>query len=263
MSTRSPSATSWPGSVSAPLLIGALSPVSAASCVSSVAEATIRPSAGTMSPASSRTTSPGTTSSAGTISYCPSRSTRVWGTCSFASASTLARALSSCRVPSTTLSRTSAATSTAVETCAMSRLATATTASMMFMGSRSWDSATTQIDGGFSLVSLFGPVSCRRRAASRWVRPLRTSAPKSATTCSGGSRYGGSASALTVRWAGTVGWAETRGSVGALIGSPSPRRAPRCGSRRRRRASGTPPTGHWDGALIASGRLRWVLLPWG
>ena len=53
MLVRSPSPTSGEGSVSASLAIGALSPVSAASCVSSVAERTMRPSAGTMSPASS------------------------------------------------------------------------------------------------------------------------------------------------------------------------------------------------------------------
>ena len=56
------------------LAIGALSPVSAASWVSSVAERTIRPSAGTMSPASSCTMSPGTTSTAGTRASSPSRS---------------------------------------------------------------------------------------------------------------------------------------------------------------------------------------------
>ena len=46
MSVRSPSATSGEGSTAASLATGALSPVSAASCVSSVAERMIRPSAG-------------------------------------------------------------------------------------------------------------------------------------------------------------------------------------------------------------------------
>ena len=66
MFVRSPSATSSPGSTAASFAIGALSPVSAASCVSSVAERRMRPSAGTMSPASTCTMSPGTTSTAGT-----------------------------------------------------------------------------------------------------------------------------------------------------------------------------------------------------
>ena len=66
MFERSPSATSGPASTPASFATGALSPVSAASCVSSVAEWTIRPSAGTMSPASTWTMSPGTMSTAGT-----------------------------------------------------------------------------------------------------------------------------------------------------------------------------------------------------
>ena len=53
MFERSPSPTSLPARTPASLATGALSPVSAASCVSSVAERTTRPSAGTMSPASS------------------------------------------------------------------------------------------------------------------------------------------------------------------------------------------------------------------
>ena len=65
----------------ASLPTGALSPVSAASCVSSVAERTTRPSAGTMSPASSWTRSPGTTSTAGTSATLPSRTTFACGTC--------------------------------------------------------------------------------------------------------------------------------------------------------------------------------------
>jgi hypothetical protein len=173
MFVRSPRAISGPVRTSAPLLIGALSPVSAASWVSSVADTMIRASAGTTSPPSSRITSPGTISSAGINSSWPSRSTRVCGTWSLASASTLARALSSCRAPRTTLSSTSAATRTAVETSRMSRLATATATSMMFIGSRSCPSAITQTEGGFSLVSVFGPTSRRRWAATRWVRPCR------------------------------------------------------------------------------------------
>ena len=73
MLVRSPRATSAVGSAAASLATGALSPVSAASCVSSVAERMIRPSAGTMSPASTSTMSPGTTSRAGTCTRCPAR----------------------------------------------------------------------------------------------------------------------------------------------------------------------------------------------
>ena len=73
---RSPRATSPPGSVPASLGTGALSPVSAASCTSSVAEDRIRPSAGTTSPASSSTMSPGTSVVDSTCSTCPERRTR-------------------------------------------------------------------------------------------------------------------------------------------------------------------------------------------
>ena len=92
---RSPRATSPPGSVAGSLGTGTLSPVSAASCTSSVAEETIRPSAGTTSPASSSTMSPGTSPVDASSAISPERRTRACGTCSFASASTLARAFSS------------------------------------------------------------------------------------------------------------------------------------------------------------------------
>ena len=76
---------------------GALSPVSAASCASRVAERMIRPSAGTRSPASSWTRSPGTRPTAGTSASVPSRTTFACGTWRFESASTLSRAFTSWR----------------------------------------------------------------------------------------------------------------------------------------------------------------------
>ena len=69
----------------------------------------------------------------------------------------LARAFSSCRVPSTRLSRMSSATMTAVDSSPMIRLTTVTATSMMFIGSRSCCSATDHIEGGFSAVISFGP----------------------------------------------------------------------------------------------------------
>ena len=61
MSVRSPSAASVARPPPASLGIGALSPVRAASWVSRLAERTMRPSATTMSPASTASRSPGTT----------------------------------------------------------------------------------------------------------------------------------------------------------------------------------------------------------
>ncbi len=57
---RSPSGTSSPSTGSVPLETGTLSPVSADSATSIVAACSSRPSAGMMSPASTDTTSPGT-----------------------------------------------------------------------------------------------------------------------------------------------------------------------------------------------------------
>ena len=106
MSVRSPSAVSSPGTVERPWRTGALSPVRAASCTSSVADDTIRPSAGTRSPASTCTTSPGTRFVDSISSRRPDRRTRACGTWSCASASTLARAFSSWFEPITTLNVT-------------------------------------------------------------------------------------------------------------------------------------------------------------
>ena len=76
MQVRSPSGTSSPGTGSVDLPTGRLSPVSAASSISSVAARLTRPSAGTRLPASTSTTSPGTSSSASISTAWPSRRTR-------------------------------------------------------------------------------------------------------------------------------------------------------------------------------------------
>ena len=157
MFVRSPSATSGPVRTSEPLLTGALSPVSAASCVSRVAERRMRASAGAMSPASICTTSPGTRSVAATIATEPSRTARLCGTCIRDSASTLARAFSSCRVPRTRFRTTSSATVIAVGICPITRLITVTAINMRFIGSRSCAAARRHSDGGGSLRNSFGP----------------------------------------------------------------------------------------------------------
>ena len=89
---------------------------------------------------------------------CRRARTLACGTCRFDSASTLARAFSSCRDPSTTLSRISSATMIAGRDLADRRGSpTVTATSMMFIGSRSCASATAHTDGGFSAVISFGP----------------------------------------------------------------------------------------------------------
>ena len=190
MLDRSPSGTLAVGRTRLSLLTGALSPVSAASWTSSVADRTIRPSAGTMSPASTWTRSPGTTSTAGTSTKPPLRTTLACGTCRLDKASTLARALSSCREPNTTLSRISNATITPVDTCPMAKLTTVTAMSMMFIGSRSWVSAILITDGGFSPVILFGPYRDNRDDASEVVRPVDRSDPSPAATSAASTANG-------------------------------------------------------------------------
>ena len=189
MFVRSPNATSPAGRVAASLLTGALSPVSAASCTSSVAEAMTRPSAGTTSPASNNAMSPGTSPIASISSTRPDRRTRAWGTCSWARASTLARALSSWRDPITTLKVTRSATKMPVATCPMAMLATATIASMMFIGFASCPSATDQRLGGGSVVNWFGPYSASLRAASSSLNPWSVSTVNRAATSSGEIAY--------------------------------------------------------------------------
>ena len=75
MSERSPSGVPAPATGSVPLATGRLSPVSADSSTSSVAAFSSRPSAGTISPASIATMSPGTSRSAGISASWPSRLT--------------------------------------------------------------------------------------------------------------------------------------------------------------------------------------------
>ena len=169
---RSPSATSPPGSVAASLGTGALSPVSAASCTSSVAEEMIRPSAGTTSPASSSTMSPGTSPVDSICATWPDRRTRACGTCSFASASTLARAFISWLVPMMTLNSTSPSTTSAVAICTIAKLAPTTSSSMRFIGLTSWPRATAHRLGGGSVGSSFGPYSARRCCTSSGAQPV-------------------------------------------------------------------------------------------
>ena len=99
MPVRSPSgvAASATGSVS--FATGRLSPVSADSATSSVAARSSLPSAGTMSPASMETTSPGTSSRAGISVSCPSLVTLALTIIIFCRAATAAAAFPSCRRP--------------------------------------------------------------------------------------------------------------------------------------------------------------------
>ena len=93
--SRSPSGTSSRSIVATSLSTGVLSPVSAASSISSVAATNSRPSAGTRFPASMSTTSPGTSSAASISRTVPSRRTRAMSFSIFSSAARLASAFDS------------------------------------------------------------------------------------------------------------------------------------------------------------------------
>ena len=117
MSVRSPSGTSSPSTGSTPFETGRLSPVSADSATSSVAACSSRPSAGTMSPASIETMSPGTSCSAGSSASSPSRRTFALMIIIFCSAATAAAALPSWCRPSTALSTVSRSRTMPVPYC--------------------------------------------------------------------------------------------------------------------------------------------------
>ena len=118
MQWRSPRGTSALSMASASLDEATLSPVSAASSISSVAVTNRRPSAGTRLPASISTMSPGTSCSASISIAWPSRRTRAMFFIIFSSAARLASALDSPRMPSTALKTVSTTSMIDVRTVA-------------------------------------------------------------------------------------------------------------------------------------------------
>jgi hypothetical protein len=117
MSERSPSAVSAAATAATSLATGRLSPVSADSSISSVAARSSRPSAGTTSPASICTTSPGTSSSAGISTRVPARRTFALMIIIFWRASIAAAALPSWCRPRAALSRVRAISRMPVPHC--------------------------------------------------------------------------------------------------------------------------------------------------
>ena len=137
-SIRSPSAESA-ATCSTCFGTGRLSPVSADSSISSVAAVRSRPSAGTRSPASMLTTSPGTSCSIGNEASDPSRRTLALTTIIFWRAATLADALPSWFRPIAALSRVRPIRTTAVGTWSgMKRLRTPAARRTSCIGSRYW-----------------------------------------------------------------------------------------------------------------------------
>ncbi len=170
-SIRSPSAESA-ATCSTCFGTGRLSPVSADSSISSVAAVRSRPSAGTRSPASMLTTSPGTSCSIGNEASDPSRRTLALTTIIFWRAATLADALPSWFRPIAALSRVRPMRTTAVGTWSgMKRLRTPAARRTSCIGSRYWRRNACQRGSLGGSANLFDPYFARRDSASDVLRP--------------------------------------------------------------------------------------------
>ena len=159
------------------LLTGTDSPVRAASSIFMEAFSMIRPSAGTASPASSTTTSPGTSSSEWRETCLPSRSTLQVAAVMVCSASMAASALLSCTTPKMALSSTTAmmimtsAHSFSPESMPVRAETAAAIIRMMSMGSFSWARKRCSKVGLGASLSLLGPYFSCRFWASAVERP--------------------------------------------------------------------------------------------
>ena len=190
MSTRSPSGTSLPGTGSTRLATGVLSPVSPASSISSVAATRTRPSAGTLSPASKLTTSPGTRSSAGTSTIWPSRLTAAVMINICRSAATLSAALPSWCRPITALSTVRPRMTSPVETSwSATMLTTAAPTRTSCIRSRYWRRNARHAGSLASSASLLGPYCCRRWVTAAELRPTAGSTSSRRHTSSAGRLY--------------------------------------------------------------------------
>ncbi len=183
MFLRSPRGTSSPSASRASTILstGRDSPVSADSSTLRLALSTTRQSAGTASPASRTTTSPGTSSSERTSTIFPSRTTLEVLAAICWRASKASSALDSWTTPRTALTTT---TNRMMTTSAMSdspwaapatALMTAAASNRMIMGSASWARKRFHSGSFLASSSLLGPYWPRRLATSASVRPASTS----------------------------------------------------------------------------------------
>ena len=152
--------------------------MSADSETSSVAAVSSRPSAGTMSPASIETISPGTSCSAGISASWPSRLTLAVMIIIFCRAATDAAAFPSWRRPRTALNSVSKISKMPVPSCLSGyRLPMPAASRTICIGSRYWRPNACQRGSALAAASLFGPNRRAREAASAELRPRCPSAP--------------------------------------------------------------------------------------
>ena len=164
--------------VSAVLFTGTLSPVRAASSIFREADSSSRPSAGTASPASNSTTSPGTRSALCSTVILPSRSTLLVAAVMVCRASMAASALLSCTTPKTAFSSTTARMMiTSVSFSPERMLVTADTAAAAIkissIGSFNCCKKRWRLVIFLASCRRLGPCFSRRAAASCEVSPPR------------------------------------------------------------------------------------------
>ena len=199
MFLRSPSATSSAPSAStmasACFSTGTDSPVSAASSIFMEALSRTRQSAGTESPASSRITSPGTSSELCIMTSLPSRMTLDWAaliSCRAARASSLFASWMTPRaelmMTTAMMMITSAKSGSPWMKPVMAEMAAATI-SMMTIGSAICWKNRIHMGVGSSSSSLLGPYLARRSAAVAAVRPACSLEPSPSSTRALDSRY--------------------------------------------------------------------------
>ena len=157
------------------------SPVRAASSILRFTSSVTRASAGTLAPASRRTTSPGTRSRAAISRSSPSRSAVARGAAMRRSPSMARSARYSWTKPSTTANSMITAMTTASRVCPSK--AESPTATRRIRMRTFLNCARTRLQGEVAAeaASSFGPCSARRRAASSPVSPLPVEASRSWT----------------------------------------------------------------------------------
>ncbi len=266
MSTRSPSGMSSPITGSTLFGTGVLSPVRPASSISSVATTSTRPSAGTLSPASNPTMSPGTRSSAGTSWTRPSRLTLAVMISICFRASTLSAALPSWCRPINALKTVRATSTHAVDQSWMPTTAT-TAVPRSTSCIRSSYCRTNAFHAGSlaSSASLLAPYFARRASTSAALRPTAGSTSSFRQVSSRVMAYHapcvcGASVAVVVIYVPGRQTAKSSGLVGRAHRSGPPRpmirddgvahHHPRKGGidRRRRRSAPTLPRSATDGS---------------
>mmetsp|Transcript_12655 Transcript_12655/g.40428 ORF Transcript_12655/g.40428 Transcript_12655/m.40428 type:complete len:346 (-) Transcript_12655:765-1802(-) len=190
MHERSPS-TADASTGSAVLAMGADSPVSVASVTRSDDVSIQRTSAGMRSPEARKSTSPTTSSDASTVRFRPLRSTSAVDLTIALIAWVAASALPSCTTPITTLTTTTVSTKPASTHSAYAALMPAAAIRIAVITLYNCSQIIWTSVRRFPGVSVFGPFSASRRAASSLDRPSEVEVPSRFSTSSAGMENGG------------------------------------------------------------------------